>query len=341
MKVPKARKLSSGKWYIYLRIGSEQISVTAETEAQCQAEAMAIKSGLKAAPVAGGSKTLRHAIDDYIDARRNTLSPSTIAGYKRIQENRFQSVMNTPLKDIKGWQRLCDLESRSLSPKTVRNSYRFIVSVLTDNGITPEKVTLPALQNNTRTWLEPDEVKTLVKSVYGTPEELYVFFGLHSLRRSEIAAMRWENIDLTNGTITVKGAAVYDEKGKVVYKSANKNTTSTRTIPIMIPEFQEALQREQKPSGLVFTCSVKTIHERVNRACKRAGLPEVGTHGLRHSFASLAYHLGMSEMETMELGGWSDTSTMRKIYTHLATADRLKAENKLKQFFKNANQNVN
>lgn len=339
MKVPKARQLSENDWFIQLRLKDENgvtrsIPVHGETEAKCQAEAAAIKYGLKAAPVAGASKTLRHAIDDYIEARRNILSPSTIAGYKRIQENRFQSVMNKPLKDIKNWQKLCDLESRTLSPKTVRNAYRFIVSVLTDNGIHPEKVTLPPLQNNTRAWLEPEEIRTLVESVTGTPEELYVFFGLHSLRRSEIAAMRWEHIDLASGTITIRGAAVYDETGTVVFKATNKNTSSTRTIPIMIPEFQEALQREHQPSGLIFHCSVKAIHERVNRACRRAGLQEVGTHGLRHSFASLAYHLGMSEMETMEIGGWSDTSTMRKIYTHLAAADRLKAENKLKSFFK-------
>lgn len=298
---------------------------------------MSIKSGLKAAPVAGASKSLHKAIDDYIADRENTLSPSTIAGYRRIQAHRFQSVMRKPLKEIKNWQRICDLESRTVSPKTLRNSYRFVVSVLTDNGITPERVRLPEVQTNTRAWLEPEEVKILVKSVTGTPEELYVFFGLHSLRRSEIAAMRWENIDLENGTITVQGAAVYDEDGQVVFKSTNKNATSARTVPIVIPEFQEALQREQKPSGLVFNCSVKAIHERVNRACKRAGVPEVGTHGLRHSFASLAYHLGMSEMETMELGGWADASTMRRIYTHLAAADRLKAENKLKDFFKNVN----
>lgn len=67
-------------------------------------------------------------------------------------------------------------------------------------------------------------------------------------------------------------------------------------------------------------------------------LPEVGVQGLRHSFASLAYHLKLSEQETMQLGGWSDYKTMRKIYTHLAKVDRLKAENKITSFFSSASE---
>ena len=337
-KIPEAKQLPSGNWFIRLRIkgsnGEQQsIPITRPTKAECEREAAAIKYGIKEAQPRGADKTLSQAIDDYIDARRNTLSPSTIAGYKRIQKTRFPSVMNRRLKDISGWQRLCDLEARKYSPKTVRNSYRFIVSVLTENGISPERVTLPAAQTNTRKWLDPEEIKTLVSSVAGTPNELYVFFALHSLRRSEIVAMRWENIDLDRRTITVKGAAVYDEDGNVVFKKENKNAASARTIPIMIPEMEAALFAAKKPKGLVFNCSLKAVHERINRACRDAGLEEVGTHGLRHSFASLAYHLGMSEMETMEIGGWADTSTMRKIYTHLAAVDRLKAENKLRTFF--------
>ena len=47
----------------------------------------------------------------------------------------------------------------------------------------------------------------------------------------------------------------------------------------------------------------------------------MGVHGLRHSFASLAYHLQIPEKIAMEIGGWSDDGTMRKIYTHLAQKD--------------------
>jgi integrase len=169
-----------------------------------------------------------------------------------------------------------------------------------------------------------------------------VYFALNSLRRSEILALTWDNIDLENDRITVRGAVVQDENHKFVRKKANKTTRSARTIPIMIPELQVILASTPKAQrvGPVVDAAPHTIADRINAACEHAGLPKVGTHGLRHSFASLAYHLGMSELETMQIGGWSDTQTMHKIYTHLASVDRLKAENKMAQFFQNAHGNA-
>jgi hypothetical protein len=39
----------------------------------------------------------------------------------------------------------------------------------------------------------------------------------------------------------------------------------------------------------------------------------------------------------MALGGWQDPQTMRKIYTHLDAAARLKASNAIASFYQNAN----
>ena len=55
--------------------------------------------------------------------------------------------------------------------------------------------------------------------------------------------------------------------------------------------------------------------------------------GLRHSFASLAYHLGWPEMQTMVVGGWSNYETVHKIYTHLAARDTNDAVDKMVKFF--------
>jgi integrase len=73
----------------------------------------------------------------------------------------------------------------------------------------------------------------------------------------------------------------------------------------------------------------------INLICKKNDLPECGVHGLRRSFASLGFHLGLSELEVQEIGGWSDHNTVHKIYLKLAREDRLNAENKMERFYKN------
>ena len=79
--------------------------------------------------------------------------------------------------------------------------------------------------------------------------------------------------------------------------------------------------------------------------CEREGLPLIGAHGLRHSFASLGHHVGVPAHEMQLLGGWTDAGTMKRIYEHIAAADMLKAQNAIARFFDspeaNAKQNEN
>lgn len=340
MKVPKARKLSSGKWFIQLRLNGESVPVTASTEKECIRIAALVKAEYMAGKRIVNDKsniTLEQAITNYINSKKNTLSPATIRGYNAIKRNRLQSVMHKRIKDIKDWQGLIDAEAATKSPKTVKNTWRFICSVLRENGFTPPRIVLPQITPKERKWLDYDQIITFLKVVKGEPCEIAALLALHSLRLSEIMALTESSIDLANGFIKVSGAAVLGEDNKLTQKRANKNETSTRLVPIMIPRLATLLEAHEYTDGKVLNCHPNTPWAQINRVCRNSGLPEVGVHGLRHSFASLAYHLKMSEMEVMELGGWSDYETVHKIYTHMAKQDRLKSINKMAEFYKNAN----
>jgi integrase len=182
-------------------------------------------------------------------------------------------------------------------------------------------------------YLEPAQIKKFLAAVHGSSVELPALLALHSLRRSELLAVTWEDIDLTRKVIHVRGAVVYGEDGKLVEKAANKNKTSRRTVPIMIPRLYELLEEQWQPSGPVVTQAPTTIFAAINRICKAEDLPLVGIHGLRHSFASLAAHIGMQEKTTMEIGGWANDATMKRIYTHALTVDRLTGSNKMADYF--------
>lgn len=340
MKLPEPKKRKSGAWYIQLRLNGVSRYVNGNSAKECRDKARLLKSEYSAGvrEIKKGVPTLTEAIDRYIDKRRNTLSPSSIDGYRRIQKNRFKDIMTMPVDSRIDWQAVVNAEAVLCSPKTLLNAFRFVKTVMAENGVAVPKVKLPALEQKTKPWLEADEIKHLVSCVAGTPSAFPVLLGLHGLRRSEILAVSWDNIDLRKGLIHIHGAVVTDEHHQYVEKKTNKNATSTRTVPIMIPELRQALEAvpESERAGKVVSCSPHYIGKAVNLACRRAGLPEVGTHGLRHSFASLAYHLGLSELETMQLGGWSDAQTMRRIYTHLSANDEQKAANKMAEFYKNA-----
>lgn len=347
MKVPEPRKLKSGTWFIQLRLGGESIPVSALTRSDCIKQAQLIKAQHRADAHDSKfrtDKTVRDLIADYISALPASTSPSTIRGYLSVASTRFSSIMDKTPSGVRDWQSVIDAEAKSVSPKTVKNAWGLLSSAMRSADVPVPRIRLPQTQKAEKLWLEPEQLPEFVRLIKGDRFEIPMLLALHGLRRSEIFAMTYDKIDLRRGTITVHGAAVLDRDGAMVQKSENKNASSRRVIPIMIPALATAVEAvpPKNRNGLIYSANPTTLYWRINTICKNNGLPEVGVHGLRHSFASLAYHLGLSAQETMELGGWADSDTMLKIYTHLAHVDRLKGQNKIAAFFaSNANENAN
>lgn len=134
----------------------------------------------------------------------------------------FCSVMGLPIDAKTDWQAVCNAEALLCAPKTLRNDFRFIVSVLGENGINAPKATLQPLNTNQRQWIEPEQIPPLIAAAVGTPSAFPVLLALHSLRRSELLAVTWDDIDLAAGTIRVSGAVVQNEDHHFVTKETNK-----------------------------------------------------------------------------------------------------------------------
>ena len=329
MKIPTPQKQKSGVFCVRMRLNGKNVTVYGNTESECKKNAAAIKSEHLTGKVLQTKCTLTvtQAIDKYIK-EHGKLSPSTVCGYRNIQRNVFQPSMNL-MADNVNWQKIIDRDEHSA--KTIKNAWTFIRSVLRYVNVEPPNVRLPQVQTAERSFLDPEQIPIFLDAIHGKSYELAAILGLHSLRRSEIMDVTYKDIDLINSIIHVHGAAVVDEHGKLVHKKENKNASSTRDVPIMIPRLKELV--EAGGDGYVVTINANNVYRGINRVCEKNNLPLVGVHGLRHSFVSLAYHLGWSEIATMKVAGYSDFQTMRKIYTHLSEQDKTKSVNSMKDFY--------
>jgi len=340
MKVPEPKKLNSGTWFIQLRLGGGSQYITGDTAKECRDKALLYKSehinGLKGTVPKG--ITLRQACERYIQKKEAARkSPETIRGYDIILRNRFQAVMDKPVSEIKNWQSVYNSESRIYSPKTMKNTWSFLCSaVKSECGIVLPDIETVSYQREEHAFLTPDQIRAFVSAASTDKYRIALYLALCSCRASEIRALDWSNVDLDNKTIYVKGALVRDKENQKVEKKENKTAKSTRYVPIFIPELQQALRDVQDKAGKVVVANENTLLEHANQVCDSAGLPRVGVHGLRHSFASLCYSLEIPVKVTMQIGGWSDMGTVMRIYTHLAQKDVSKNASKLADFFKNA-----
>ena len=331
-KYPKPVELPSGSWRCQIRVDGKRVSVTADSPQEAISRAVALRDGQK--EKGPQKQTLEAVVADYINLREAVLSPATVKAYRSYSRNRFQPYMKKKVTELdrRTLQRMVSDEARVVGPKTVRNAWGLITAALKEHGVDCEGINLPPVPSAVRPWLTATEVLRFCKAITGERCEVPALLALCSLRRSEIAALDWNDIDLKNEVIHVRRSVVVGEFG-LVEKKTNKTRSSTRDVPILIPQLTEALRREKDKRGKVMKGHPNSVYGQVNRICKREGLPEVGVHGLRHSYASLCHYLGIPPQEAAKMGGWSDLGTMNRIYTHLSSGQMTAAAEQYRSFF--------
>lgn len=332
MKTPRIIKLPSGKYHAQVQIDGKRLSVTADSRKDVEREVLNLKLKNTNTGKYNAAVTLKEGIECYIDTKKDILSPSTIRGYEVIKRNRFKSVMNKKLSSVHNWQQIVNDESRTCSAKTLKNAWGLVRSVLSVNGIQAEKILLPKVIEKERTWIQPEQIPAFLEAVRGSKFEIAYLACLHGLRASEMLALNKEDITTE---ITVNKAYVQGSDHKMVLKHMTKNEASTRKVPVFVTRLTELAF--SCPSGRLIRSKSCTLNKHLETICKTHNLPVVTLHELRHTYVSLMYHLQISEKQAMQFGGYSDLATMRKIYTHLAIADRNKAVDVMKSFIENAN----
>ena len=329
-----ATKLPSGRWRAQVFVGMENgkriyKSFVEDTKERAELEALKFSASL---PRDGSVKTLRSALEDYIESRRPVLSQTTIRGYvsnaKKIAET-VPDLYAMRLSDInkKALQQAVNSLSQGLSPKSVRNIIRLVGSVLRENGYQVPAVALPARVRPDTHIPDRKEVQILMEAVRGSRWEVAVLLAaLGPMRRGEIVAARLE--DLEGNVLHVHRAAIEDEHCKQVIKETPKTDASNRYI--LLPDYVADLIRQQ---GYVTNMSIKQISKGFNVLLKQIGLPPFRFHDLRHAFVSIAHAAGIPDAYIMERGGWSTSYTMTQVYRHTLSQERQKMDRKVNDLF--------
>ena len=332
VRVPVPTKRGN-KYVAQVTVGGERVFVSGDSEDEYYAKARAAKSGLIEMKKAAPKLTLGTAIENYIKDNDAVLSPSTINSYQSYRKTRFKGYMDDDVSKI-NFQQMVNEEAKNYSAKTVHNAWRLVTAALAHAKVPICPINLPPKCKVQRPWLDYQQIELFCKAIYGKPYELGALLALNGLRRSELLHLAADDVDTEHGLIFVRGASVVGTGNKLVDKDTNKTHSSTRTVHIAIPRLNELLKGK---TGRLITTNPTTLYGSINDLCRSVSLPEVGVHGLRHSFASLAYHLKWSEVTTMREGGWSNTDTVHRIYTHLASQDANADIKRMQDFYGSKN----
>ena len=223
-----------------------------------------------------------------------------------------------------------------LSSTTVRSLHLMLHDAL--NRAVKERLILrnptedciaPKVQKFEMQILQPEHIKTYLDAA--DKRGLLPMFYLElvsGLRKGEITALLWSDLDIQNKTISVSKQYVKNPNGELTL-SRPKTETSVRKVSIP-QEAVDLLVAEHKkhpdnpymfPSPVTgemyYPDSIVNQHKKI---LKDAGLPHIRFHDLRHTFATLALQNGVDVRAVQEVLGHDHLNTTQ-IYTHVDNED--------------------
>ena len=200
--------------------------------------------------------------------------------------------------------------------------------------------------------------------IWDTPhraQPVAVIMMLSGLRRGELAALTWDDVDLTDATISVNKVAEYDNAGMPHLRPYTKTSAGMRVvdIPRKLVDYMRLMPRKGElvypaASGGVMTASAwvkvwrsymrelnikygeRTPEDLKKENSSKPGpkvyemtIPPITLHWLRHTYCTLLYLAGVDVLQACAQMGHADISTTLKIYTHLDSIHKRKTVSKL------------
>lgn len=258
------------------------------------------------------------ACRNYIGAKSNVLSPSTIRRYFQYTNNMPSKFLETPISKMSRPIVQAEVNRFSIdhAPKTTIGYSGFIASILNFYGNDVGKLTLPQKEKKSPYIPTEEEVHAIFAEVKGTMFEIPILLAAMGLRRSEICALTPD--DLKGNVLTIDKALVENENKEWVIKTT-KTTDSTRTV--VLPDYLVNLINEK---GVVYDGFPGSIHTHLSKVQTKLGIEHFSLHKMRHFFASYMHELGYSDKQIQEMGGWKTDNVMKTVYQHAMDMDDAK-----------------
>lgn len=166
--------------------------------------------------------------------------------------------------------------------------------------------------------------------------ELFLLELSTGMRRGEILGLKWNDLNLANGTLRI-ARQVVEAGGKIVVQQP-KTKRSMRTI--ILPAYMVEILADMKKNKIcewVFPSPIKenmprnpsAVYHRCKIILERSGCKKVRFHDLRHTFATMAIENGMDIKTLSGMIGHSSAETTLNIYSHITDTMREQAAEKI------------
>lgn len=355
------RERSPGKWAIVLDVPDPETGKRRRkwhtfhgTKRQAETECARLVAELNGGSYIEPSKTtVREYFIRWLQHEKTNVSPKTHQRYedlllKNIAPSLGSITLNklTPARIDATWGHLLENGRRDgkggLSPRTVHHCRRVMLTAI------EQAVKWDLLKRNPVALTRPPKVERPTVEAYSASQTAELLEALKDtrmfipallaalcgLRRGEVLALRWRNVDLESGVIAIVESA--EQVGQQVRykepKSGRARTVSVSSTVLAELKRHRAAQAEEqlklglRPEDNSFVVAqidgnplkpMSLTHEWVRLLAKKTTLPRIRFHDLRHSHATQLLAAGVHPKIASERLGHSTVGITLDLYSHV------------------------
>ena len=344
-----------GRWSAYLTVpGKGRQYVYGRTRRDALAELRRLQQSV-AQGRARGSPRLRLGtfLESWLVAVEPNLRPQSWRRYRQLMLDHVEPALGgRPLIRLEpeDLQQLYAAKVRQgLSPATVRMVHFILHRALRDavrwgrcGYNAADQVEPPRLPRKEAAVLGLDDVRAVLQVAVGHQFELLFRVALKTgLRRGELLALRWRDVDLDRGAITVRGTLQPTPSGSAPLVAEPKSSSSRRVMSLD-DDLLVRLAAYRKtwgsmwdgggappaPEDFVFVSatgrpiSPSSLLRSWGRLLRRAGLDPMPFHATRHTAATLMLGAGVSPRVASERLGHATVAMTLDRYSHVSDSLR-------------------
>ena len=339
-------------------------NVLAKTKTECTAKLKALMDNIKT--TAPDQPKPGILLSDWLDLwyrsyKKPNLRPNTQMSYERriyqhiipklggIQLDKLTtSDIQQFYTDLKQNGRLLQTElyGEGLSDQTVRGIHTTLHAAL-DKAVSEKLIfrnpadgcRLPPAKAREMQVLTPEEIqRLLIQAKEDGCFELLLFELSTGLRRGEICALQWDDLNFRTGELRVE-RQVHRFRGELVIslpktRASNRSVILPTSVLNVLKEYKETVTSKwmfPSPVNEDSPSDPATVRKRLQTVLERAGCKKVRVHDLRHTFSTVSLEHGMDVKTLSTVIGHVSSSTTLNIYAHVTDEMRRTAAIKIDQ----------
>ncbi|MCM1221302.1 MAG: site-specific integrase [Lachnospiraceae bacterium] len=304
--------------------------------------------------VTAGKLTVKELFAEWLCAVKLRVKESTYANYRMKAEKHilpaFGGLAFSALSAQLVHRFIAEKLECGLSPKYVSDIVVVLKSMakyasVQHNFYNPlTDITMPRPHKKDLNLLSESEQKKFRKYISGNIDTTKIGIMLSyytGLRIGEVCGLKWSDIDFKKRTLTVRRTVQRimkknGSKSTEIVVSSPKSKTSERTIPL--PDFLYSILVRYRAdsnsyilSGSTKIIEPRTMQYRFKSVLKKANLPSVNYHCLRHMFATNCVKIGFDVKTLSEILGHSSVEITLNRYVHSSMERKIVCMNLISQ----------